>query len=260
MNSSKYQIEIKASYLNLLLLKDDLEYFHNRINSFELVDHYSLVGLLRNTRYIFIILNNIRDVSEKLNLKGSKEYINKTRKIRKSLLFAKHFRHKVAGHLDKIVSERAVQWSPELFHNERKNNKDLQVFECHKVIIESAINSFINERGEQKIFGKEIDLLSPTDSKNFYKYLWEIGADSIEWVSLSLSIIESEIIYLDDNEMLESLSIAAKTEFNLKKESNFIYDKDESMASLQNTLKELKKLGASQEVIDYIGSGIIKMI
>jgi len=72
---------------------------------------------------------------------------------------------------------------------------------------------------------------------------------------LSLSIASSEIKYHDfhDKEVLTEISaIAGKTEFDLKKESNFDYSEAEVKNAFQNAVAKLKELGAKQEIIDLV--------
>lgn len=110
MSVDKYQIKHKAYYLNLLLLKDELQYFHELLG-LEVKDSDGWTAKLRNTRQFFIILNNVLDATKNTILRGSEEYIAKTRKLRKTLLFINHFRNKAVGHLDNTLLERAVQQS-----------------------------------------------------------------------------------------------------------------------------------------------------
>jgi len=122
MSFEKYQIIEKTNFLNLLLLKDDLMYFY------ELLDRPTKsaddwLNKLRNTRQIFLILDNIREAAQKINLKGPKTYIEQTRQIRKTLSFVNHFRNKAIDHLDHTLLERAVQWTPSLFSADHKDDE-----------------------------------------------------------------------------------------------------------------------------------------
>ena len=88
MGDGKYQIKEKAHYLKLLLLKDDLIYFHELLGR-PTQSAEDLLNKLRNTRQVFLILDNVREAAQKINLKGPKTYIEQTRQIRKDLLFVK---------------------------------------------------------------------------------------------------------------------------------------------------------------------------
>lgn len=241
MNAEKYQIKEKAYYLNLLLLKDDLKYFHELLgrsaNGYE-----DWLYKLRNTRQVFLILDNVRAAAERINLKGPKAYTDQTKNIRKTLFFVNHFRNKAIGHLDHTLLERAVQWTPSLVMEVHKGDDKFQTIEGHKAVIEASINSFIDEAGIQKVFKTEIDLMYPPDNESFYKYLWEVVTDSINWITEALAILSSQIKYHSRDEMHEIASIAGKTEFDLNLESDFTYDKIESKKSFEKAVEKLKEM------------------
>ena len=134
MSSEKYQIKEKAQYLNLLLLKDDLTYFHGLLDR-QTKNAEDWLIKLRNTRQVFLILDNVREAAQKINLKGPQTYVEQTRQIRKDLLFANHFRNKAIGHLDHTLLERAVQWDPILFSEDHKDDLEFQTIEGHRTVI-----------------------------------------------------------------------------------------------------------------------------
>lgn len=251
MSAEKYQVKEKAQYLNLLLLKDDLTYFH------ELLDRPTKatgdwLNQLRNTRQVFLILDNVREAAQKINLKGPKEYVDQTRQIRKTLLFVNHFRNKAIGHLDHTLLERAVQWTPSLFSEDNKDKDEFQTLEGHKAVIEAAINSFLDDEGIQKVFKTEIDLMYPPNYDQFYQYLWKVVTESIDWVSQALSIISSEIRYHSREEMHEISSIAGQTEFNLNMKSDLTYNEARSKKNFEKTIEKMKEMGLKPEVIEFL--------
>ena len=251
MSEKKYQIKEKAQYLNLLLLKDDLEYFHEMLGS-STKGSEGFLGKLRITRQVFLVLDNVREAAKRINLQGSQNYIQKTRDLRKKLNFVNHFRNKAIGHLDHTLLERAVQWTPSLFSEDHKGNDKFQIIEGHKGVIEASINSFINEEGVQKVFKTEIDLMYPPDNELFYEYLWEVVTDSIGWLTDALAILSSQIKYHTREEMHEIASIAGKTEFDLCLESDFTYDALESKKSLEIAIEKLKEMGTDPKAIDLL--------
>lgn len=251
MSAEKYQIKEKAHYLNLLLLKDDLEYFHELLSDSS-KDPDGLLGKLRNTRQVFLTLDNVREAAKRINLQGAQSYIEQTRNIRKKLNFVNHFRNKAIGHLDHTLLERAVQWTPSLFSEDHKGEDKLLIIEGHKAVIEASINSFIDEEGRQKVFNTEIDLMYPPDNETFYKYLWKVVTDSIGWINEALTILSSQIKYHGPDEMHEIASIAGKTEFNLSLESDCAYNLLESKRAFENVIEKLKEMGTEQKTIDFL--------
>jgi hypothetical protein len=254
MSAEKYQIKEKAYYLNLLLLKDDLKYFHKLLGK-SVKDPDDWLGKLRNTRQVFLILDNVREAAKRIkNLKGPQAYIEQTRNIRKTLNFVNHFRNKAIGHLDHTLLERAVQWTPSLFSEDCKGDDRFQTIEGNKAVIEASINSFIDEEGIQKVFKTEIDLMYPPDYESFYKYLWEVVTDSIDWISEALVILSSQIKYHSPDEMHKIASIAGKTEFDLSLESDITYDEMESKKSFEKAVEKLKDMGTDQKIIALLES------
>ena len=251
MNKQKYQITEKSNYLNLLILIDELKSYHKLLSD-EISDIDSWIMKLRNTRNVFISLNNVLDIMNKINLNLSNDYTKLTRNLKKKLAFANHFRNRAAGHLNEILLERAVQWSPQMFSLISKENEKFKISEAHRVIIEACTNSYINHEGKQKVFNTEIDLMYPPDAKLFFIHLQELITESIEWLSISAEYILSTIRHHDNDEIQELAAIAAKTNFNLKEESQYSYSLDEQKAQLAKVIQELEKVDAEKEIIELI--------
>ncbi len=128
--------------------------------------------------------------------------------------------------------------------------------EGNRAVIEASINSFLDEEGIQKIFRTEIDLMYPPDFNIFYEYLWKAVTESIDWLSLSLSIASSEIKYHDQNEIFEIAAVAGLTEFDLKKESKYDYNEIEYNETIKKTMNKLQEKRIKKEVIDFIKKNI----
>jgi hypothetical protein len=56
MTEDKYQITVKSYYINLLLLKDELQYFDNLLSD-KIFDQKDWLNKLRATRSVFLTLN-----------------------------------------------------------------------------------------------------------------------------------------------------------------------------------------------------------
>ena len=251
MNKQKYQITEKSNYLNLLILIDDLNSYHKSLSN-EISDIDSWIMKLRNTRNVFISLNNVLDIMNKINLNLSNDYTKRTRSLKKKLAFANHFRNRAAGHLNEILLERAVQWSPQMFSLISKENEKFKIFEAHRVIIEACTNSYINDEGKQKVFNTEIDLMYPPDAKLFFIHLHELITESLEWLTISAEYILSTIRHHDNDEIEEIAAISAKTNFNLKEESQYNYSIEEQKTQLAKVIQELEKVDAEKEIIELI--------
>lgn len=236
MSLDKSQLNIRANYLKLLLIKDDLKFLHAQLDLH--ITSNNWLDRLRVTRHIFVALNNVKEAMNKINLIGSPEYIAQTKKLRKTLQFIGHFRNKASGHLDQTLIERAVQWRPMLFFEKFKENEELKLMLGYIAIIEAAINSYQDNNGIQKNFEAEIDLMYPPDSKIFYSYLFDVIDESKSWLSLSLSIISSDIEFSGMREMFSASAIAGQTDFNLKREAEFSYN-DGDEAQFEQPIKDI---------------------
>ncbi len=251
MTEDKYQITEKAQYINLLLLKDELEYF-DRILSEEITGLNDWLTKLRATRGVFLTLNNLKDAADRIQINGDEDFVTKTRKLRRNLIFANHFRNRGIGHLNDTLLKRAVQWSPQLFYESSKNNEVFQLIEAQRTIIESCINSFIGKDGIQKIFGAEIDLIYPPDAKQFFTYLSEIVYEGIRWLSEAASILIDSIEHYTDEEIQELSVIAGQTNFDLKAESDLNFSAEEMKAKFSDAILALEKYGAEPEILEFL--------
>jgi hypothetical protein len=253
MTADKYQITEKAAYLNLFLLKDELKSFHE-ILSREIVDADSWLVKLRTTRHVFLTLNNVREAANRITLNGPAGFIAQTRNLKKKLSFVNHFRNRAIGHLDNILLERAVQWSPQLFYTASREHEDFKAMEAHRSVIEACINSFIDQDGFQKVFKTEIDLMYPPDADLFFRHLFELVTESIEWLSGSSDIVLSSIKHHDEDEIQELGAIAGQTNFDLKVESTYSYSLEDLDANLASALEKLKALGVGNDLLEFIKS------
>lgn len=251
MAEDKYQIATKAQYINLLLLKDELQYFDEALSQ-AICNSDSWLAKLRATRSVFLTLNNVKDAADRIQIKGGDEFVAKTRSLRKNLVFANHFRNRGIGHLNDTLLKRAVQWSPQLFYEASKDNEVFKIIEAHRTIIESCINSFVDNDGVQKIFGTEIDLMYPPNAKEFYDYLSRIVNESLSWLSEAIAILFESTDHHTNEEIRELAAIAGKTNFDLKGESDLNYSSEESEVSFYKAIEALEEQGADPKILDFL--------
>lgn len=254
MTEDKYQILEKSQYMTLLLLKDELQYF-DEVLSEGIMDISSWLSKLRATRSVFLALHNLKEVSERVQLQGDSEFVAKTRKMRRDLIFANHFRNRGIGHLNDTLMRRAAQWHPQVFLNGVQSDAHLQTVEAQRAVIESCINSFVDQDGKQKNFGTEIDLMYPPDATQFYEYLATQVKESIEWLTEAIAILGASIKYHSKEQIQELAAIAGQTNFDLKEESDITYSEDVVNERLENYLKELEKQGVDPKIIDLLKNG-----
>lgn len=257
MTKEKYQIEEKSNYITILILYDELKNY-DKILSEEIIDIDSHIDKFRHTRNIFISLNNVFDAIKSIKFNQDNHTVELTRTLKKELKFANHFRNRLSGHLCKDLIERAVQWDPTIFDSELRNKEKIKIFQIYKTLIESGINSYIDENGVQKIFKTEIDLFYPPDANLFYQYLKKIVDLSIEWLSIAEKSILVNIKHYDNYDTRELSAIAAKTNFNLKEKSEFSYSNLEYKNRLEYVIEELKKVNTDDKIIDFLKTTLEK--
>jgi hypothetical protein len=253
MEENKYQIGIKANFISLMLLKDELKHF-DLILSKPIEGMRDWIEKLRATRAVFLTLYNIKDLTTKLRIQNLPEHTAKTKSLRKKLELANHFRNKGIGHLDTELLKRAVQWNPLMLVKEQKDTTELRLADAHRAVIESCINSYIDKDGVQKEFGHEIDLFYPKDIEEFYEYLKSIVVDSLEWMSFSKNILNEKINYHTTEDIFELASVAGATNFDLKGNSDLNFCKADSKINMGRGLEKLASQGLPQDVINLIKS------
>lgn len=251
MSEEKYQIAEKARYTKLILLKDELQHFDTVLRS-KCADVDGWIAKLRATRLVFLTLNNVKDLADNSRADDDKSLVLKTRALRKNLAFANHFRNRGIGHLNDTLVRRAIQWHPHLFHESQKGGGSAQLAEAHRAVIEAAINSFIDENGVQKVFGREIDLAYPPDAEAFFSYLAGIVNEAIEWLSVAAASQNRNIRHHSDEDVRELAAVAGKTNFDLKAPTEMDISEEELEASLSVALETLEQQGCEPEVLEVL--------
>lgn len=251
MAEDKYQITTKAQYINLLLLKDELHYFDS-VLSVVISDLDNWLTKLRATRGVFLTLNNVKDAADRIQLNGNEDLVQKTRSLRRNLIFANHFRNRGIGHLNDTLLKRAVQWSPQLFYESSRCNEAFQIVEAQRTIIESCINSFIDKEGVQKVFGTEIDLMYPPNAEQFFGYLSGVVHESLDWLTEAIAILLDKIEHHTDEEIQELAAIAGQTNFDLKAESELSFSAEEMKAKFASAMEALEQQGADPKILELL--------
>ena len=136
--------------------------------------------------------------------------------ISKNIEFFKYLRNKYVGHLKKELIEKAIEWRPELLYSNLIEHSVI----INLYILETAINSYCNEEGKNKIFESDTDLIYPPDLDRFYKYLQETIEKSSEYLEGIIKLLKSKIELKDPNKIDYSDFIeAGKTQFKFIKKT-----------------------------------------
>lgn len=144
------------------------------------------------------------------------------KEFQKECEFGKYLRNKFVGHLKQELIDKAIEWNPEIriFVSEMDDSNIAYLINI--LILETAINTYVNNEGEHKLFDSETDLNYPPDNVRFLKFLTKIIRSSIEYLNKYLAIkdeqISHEIVNVSDNDkILEYALKAGKTEFKFIK-------------------------------------------
>lgn len=257
MSKEKYQIPRKSDFIYMTILLHDLKCFDEELSE-GVEDIASLTHKMRNTRNVFVSLHNLKDSMNRIRLDGEAQFVLDTRSLRRDLDFIVHIRNKGVGHLDRTLLERAAQWSPEIFHVNSHGNNDYLNFLSYKAVLESTINSYLNEDGEQKVFKTEIDFLYPPNAEQFFEFLSDVVKRSINWLENSREIIRSEIEFYSDDKVQEMGAIAGQTNFNLKDESDFTFSDEEMRKRIAAALEKMREIGTEEKVVQFLENKVLK--
>jgi len=92
-------------------------------------------------------------------------------KHQKQYEFAKYLRNKFVGHIHPELIEKAIEWKPELKYLASRMDDEEIMFVANVFLLETAINTYVDEEGKHKIFESETDLTYPPDWQRFMNYL-----------------------------------------------------------------------------------------
>lgn len=207
----------KSQYIKALMIYDELSLYENVFYA-QNRDLNSYCRMLRATQKSFIPLSLLKSNMKTWGLyyTDDNNIIDLQKNISLCLEFANHVRNKISGHLENDVINNAIQWGPTLFHEACKNDRMLQKCQMYKYILESAINSYMDESTHQhKIFKEEIDLSVPHTCQVFYEYLNNLIINSIKYLSFVIEKINSPITYFHVIP-LNLIKSAGETDFKTK--------------------------------------------
>ena len=133
--------------------------------------------------------------------------------------FAKYLRNKFVGHLKQELVNKALEWNPEIRMFLDKMDEPTVAYHVNQLILETAINTYVDGEQKHKLFDSETDLNYPPDSTRFLKYLTLVIRSSAEFLKQYIEIrqaeVQGEIEEASGLEgMLKLAGEAGKTDFN----------------------------------------------
>ncbi|PMH00878.1 hypothetical protein [Vibrio lentus] len=140
------------------------------------------------------------------------------RTFSKECEFAKYLRNKFVGHLKQELINKALEWNPEIRIMLTKMDEPMVSYFVNNLVLETAINTYVDSEQKHKIFDSETDLNYPPDNTRFLKFLTFVIQSSIAFLDKYIEIrqvaLQTEIDEASGLEAMLKLGVeAGKTEF-----------------------------------------------
>ena len=101
----------------------------------------------------------------------------------KEFKFAKYLRNKFAAHIHPELLAKAIEWKPELrFLADRMDEQQIMQF-CNLCVLETAINTYVDQSGDHLVFDSETDLFFPNDTERFSRFLEKVIRTGIQYLT-----------------------------------------------------------------------------
>lgn len=139
-------------------------------------------------------------------------------KASKEFEFAKYLRNKFIGHIKPELLEKALEWKPELRYMLKFTDKAEVMFFYNLWLLETAINSYVDQDGTHKTFESETDFVYPPDMERFLIFLAHIIESGIKYLEALSTALEGAIEMADfPQQDFEHWVAASNTEFKFIK-------------------------------------------
>ena len=152
--------------------------------------------------------------------------------------------------MNETMSERAVQWMPQLFTKEGvPENGNLRLAEAQRALIESCVNSYVDESGVQKQFGTEIDLHYPPNQRAFFEYMASTVDEVHSLLATVLANLDSSIVRHSAADTRELYAVAGKTEFDLRQCTDLSFSETESAEAFAKAIAAMEEMGVDERAL-----------
>ncbi len=194
----------KRDFLRTIILLKEITFFADHLFKESIVSNDAATMLRKHIdnqiylKYDFIPLNLLKEAlpSFKRYSKDNPELGNLYKELNKDLKFINHLRNKVSGHLSDEALDKMIQWNPDIYDEFTKASTDFQEFHIYRAMLEVAVNSYLDEKGQQKQFGTDIEFQIPSEWKKFYDYLLNTVNTAICFLKSVQNIIRPNIKYI----------------------------------------------------------------
>jgi hypothetical protein len=199
-------------FIKLQLLKADLVEVDNQLSETGFRNMTSMLLL----KQAFITISNLVDfeITIRSIYREHSELSKEYKKSSKNYEFAKYLRNKYIGHIKQELIAKSIEWKPELRYLLNRTDEPNIMFIYNLYILETAINTFVENDGTHKIFKTETDLQYPPDLERFLTYVSCTVKSAISYLSNLAGVLGKRIEMLNVSEQkIEHWYAAGKTKF-----------------------------------------------
>jgi len=113
--------------------------------------------------------------------------------LKERVKFFSYLRNKFIGHVATELVEKALEWKPEIRISLHEEYDPKLILLYNWALLETAINSYVDQSGNHKIFASETDLNYPRDNKRFRDILIATIDEAADFMADADTILRAEI-------------------------------------------------------------------
>lgn len=166
-------------------------------------------------RSIILEISNIADLAEQSGslYKDDRRLGELHKQAKDGMDFAKYLRNKYVGHLVSGLADKTFEWQP--YANKLVGSTDEQSATAISwFALETAINTYVTENDEHKVFDTETDLNYPPDQTRFLNFLGDTALRTLAYADELIAVSRDQFSVPDvEKDMLELAMKAGKTDF-----------------------------------------------
>jgi len=130
------------------------------------------------------------------------------KKFAKHFGFAKYVRNILVGHTNEHLIAKSIEWKPELRSLLLESRPDA-AFLTNLFILETAINTYVDQAEKHLIFDSETDLVYPPDWHRFLTFLEQVVRGGLGFLGALIEAVQAEIPPSPHGDELKKLYEAA---------------------------------------------------
>ena len=186
-------------FIKSQLLKADLIEIDSQLSESGFKDMSSMLLI----KQLFLTISNLVDfeITVRPLYKENRTLSEQYKKASKEYSFAKYLRNKFVGHIKHELIEKAIEWKPELRYSLKEAGDPKMMFFFNMFVLETAINTYVNQDGSHKIFDSETDLVYKPDLNRFLNYLSFMATSAIGYLNELEAVLGRGIDMLGFSEM-----------------------------------------------------------